>query len=74
MEEKGKTKEELLNELSEARRRIAELEASKSERKKAEEMLKLFLQATETSVDGIAMGNLEGRITYANEAFVKMFG
>jgi len=74
MEEKGKTKEELLNELAEARRRIAELEASKSEREKVEETLKLFLQATETSVDGIAMGNLEGRITYANEAFVKMFG
>jgi len=74
MEEKGKTKEELLNELAEAHRRIAELEASKSERKKVEETLKLFLQATETSVDGIAMGNLEGRITYANEAFVKMFG
>ncbi|MGB2841296.1 MAG: PAS domain-containing protein [Halobacteriota archaeon] len=45
-----------------------------TERKKTEEKLKLFSHSVESSVDGIAMGNLEGRITYVNEAFVRMFG
>jgi len=41
---------------------------------KVEEKLRLFLHSTECSTDGIAMGNLEGKITYVNEAFVRMFG
>ncbi|HID19764.1 MAG TPA: PAS domain S-box protein [Methanophagales archaeon] len=45
-----------------------------TERKQAEEQLRLFLQAADSSIDGIAMGNLEGIITYANETFVRMFG
>ena len=40
----------------------------------AEEKLKIFSKAINNSIDGIAMGNLEGRITYANEVFCKMFG
>ena len=45
--------------------------------KKVEERtaeLRLFSQSAESSIDGVAMGNLEGRITYANETFVRMFG
>jgi len=45
-----------------------------TERKKAEEKLKLFSHSVDSSVDGIAMGDLEGKITHANEAFIKMFG
>jgi len=45
-----------------------------TERKQAEETLKLFSHSVDSSVDGIAMGNPKGRITYANEVFVKMFG
>ncbi len=45
-----------------------------TERKKAEEKLKIFSHAADSSVDGIAMGNLENRITYVNDAFVRMFG
>jgi PAS domain S-box-containing protein len=45
-----------------------------TQRKRSEEALRLFSQAVDSSVDGIAMGNLESRITYANETFVKMFG
>ena len=41
---------------------------------KVEEKLRLFLHSTESSTDSIAMGNLEGKITYVNEAFVRMFG
>ncbi|MCK4330463.1 PAS domain S-box protein [candidate division WOR-3 bacterium] len=45
-----------------------------TERKKTEEKLRLFSQAVNSSIDGVATGNLEGRITYVNEAFVRMFG
>jgi len=45
-----------------------------TERKQAEEELRLFLQAVDNSIDGIAMGDLEMRVTYVNEAFAKMFG
>jgi PAS domain S-box-containing protein len=44
-----------------------------TERKQAEEALRLFSQAVDSSADGIAMGNLEGMITYVNEAFARMF-
>ena len=45
-----------------------------TERKNAEEKLRLFSQAADSSIEGIAMGNLEGMITYVNETFIRMFG
>lgn len=45
-----------------------------TERKWAEQKLLLFSQAIDSSIEGLAMGNLEGKITYVNEAFTKMFG
>lgn len=39
----------------------------------AQEQLQLFSHSVNSSVDGIAMGNLKGKITYANDAFVRMF-
>jgi PAS domain S-box-containing protein len=74
MSKKEKTKQELIKELNELCQRIAELEKSEIERKKAEENLRLFSQAIDNSVDGVATGNLKGRITYVNQAFVRMFG
>ncbi|MBW2005369.1 MAG: PAS domain S-box protein, partial [Deltaproteobacteria bacterium] len=44
------------------------------QKRQAEEELRLFSQAAESSPDGVAMGNFEGRITYVNETFVRMFG
>ena len=41
---------------------------------KEKDALKLFLHSFESSIDGLAMGNTENRITYVNEAFAKMFG
>ena len=74
MSKKEITKQELIKELKELRQRIAELEKSETEHKKAEETLRLFSQATDNSVDGVAINNLKSRITYVNQAFVKMFG
>jgi len=44
------------------------------ERKQLEQRLRLFSHSVESSVDGVATGDLEGNITYANEALAKMFG
>ncbi|MEA2000052.1 MAG: PAS domain S-box protein [Euryarchaeota archaeon] len=45
-----------------------------TERKQIEEKQRLFSHALDSSIDGLAMGDLEGRITYVNDAFVRMFG
>lgn len=42
--------------------------------KKAEEELRIKGQAIEYSIDGISMMNLEGRVTYANQSTLKMWG
>jgi len=41
---------------------------------KSNEQLRLFLQAADSSIDGLCICNLEGKITYLNNAFVNMFG
>ena len=45
-----------------------------TERKQMEEKQRLFSHAVDSSIDGLAMGDLEGKITYVNDAFVRMFG
>jgi GAF domain-containing protein len=48
MKDEDKTREQLINELAELRQRIAELEASETERKRVEEALRRSLQEAET--------------------------
>ncbi len=60
--------------LDQLNQKTKELEEEIIERKRVEEKRRLFSQAADSSIDGVAMGNLEGRITYANETFVRMFG
>ncbi|MCK4303449.1 MAG: PAS domain S-box protein, partial [Candidatus Eisenbacteria sp.] len=45
-----------------------------TERKRAEEKLRLLSQAVGNAVEGIAMGDPEYRITYVNDTFTRMFG
>ena len=45
-----------------------------SERKKAEERIRKFSSAVEQSIDGIAMCDLEPKLTYVNDAFARMHG
>lgn len=63
----SKQKDRLFRENIELRRKIAKCE-------KIEKELKLFSHSIENSVDGVAMGSLNGKITYMNKAFIKMFG
>jgi diguanylate cyclase (GGDEF)-like protein/PAS domain S-box-containing protein len=45
-----------------------------TERKKAEEALKLFKKAADSSTDAIAMATPEGKHYYQNDAFTELFG
>ncbi|MGB2853278.1 MAG: PAS domain S-box protein, partial [Dehalococcoidia bacterium] len=45
-----------------------------TERKKAEEEVKRLSSAVEQSIDGIAVGDLEPKLTYVNDAFAQMHG
>lgn len=45
-----------------------------TERKAAEENLLIMNMAIASSLNGIGLADLEGRITYANAAFLKIFG
>ncbi len=58
----------------ELRKEKEELKKIIEGKEKAEKKLRLFSQAVECSTDGMAMGDLKGRITYVNKAFTTMFG
>jgi len=73
MEDEQKTKTQLINELAGLRQRIAELESSETERKRAEEELSVAYDALDSSVNAVIIGDLKGKIRYANPAFLKMF-
>jgi len=77
MEDRKKTKEQLVNELAEMRRRIAELEQSEAGRKGAEEALheseSRFRALTENSIASIFVIQGEKYI-YINSAFTRMTG
>jgi len=51
MEEEHKVKEQLINELAELRKRVAELEASEAQRKRAEEALQEYSERLEEMVE-----------------------
>ncbi len=45
-----------------------------TERRRAERQIRLLISAIEQSTEGIAVGDLEPRLTYVNEAFARMHG
>jgi PAS domain S-box-containing protein len=45
-----------------------------SDRKRAEEELKIKENAIETSINGIALADLNGKITYVNKSFMSLWG
>ena len=77
MKEKYKTKEQLINELAEMRRRIAELEKSETEHKQAEEALResenKFRSLAEKSLVGIYLIQ-DGIFKYVNPKLAEIFG
>ncbi len=45
-----------------------------TERKRTEDKLRLFSHAVDSSIDGIAICNVDDKVIYVNDAFVKMWG
>ena len=74
MKDGAKTQKQLISELEKLRRRILWIETSEIERKKAEEELSIVYDALNSSVSGVIITNLEGRIKYVNPAFLRVFG
>jgi len=78
MRNADKTKEQLINELVQMRQRIAELEASETERRRAEEALRQsqeeLRKMLESVTDGILVIDLNGVITEVNQRTVEMHG
>jgi len=76
MKDKYKTKEQLINELAEMRRRIAELEKSETEHKQAEEALResenKFRSLAEESLVGIYLIQ-DGIFRYVNPKLAEIF-
>ncbi len=75
MKDADKTREHLKNELAELRRRIADLEASETERKQAEKALRLQSEIAVNMAEGVYLVGLDDVvIRYANPKFEEMFG
>jgi PAS domain S-box-containing protein len=72
MKEK-KTKGKLIDELTQLRHRIGELEASGAEFNSLRQALSIVYDAIDSTVGGILIANLEGRITYVNPSFLRLF-
>ena len=74
MKDEAKTKKQLLNELEELRRHITRMETIERERSKVEEELSIVNDSLNSSVSGVIITNLDGRIRYINPAFLRIFG
>jgi len=63
-----------MNEMAGLRKRIAELEAAEAERKGTEERLRYLSSVVEQSSDGMAIADLNGRLTFVNRAWAQIHG
>jgi PAS domain S-box-containing protein len=73
MNDKAKTKTQLINELEELRKTIYELKTTEEELKKAKDALSIVFDAVDSTVGGIIIANNDGQITYVNPSFLRMF-
>ncbi len=74
MTDEEKTKQHLLDELAELRRRVSELEASERAQNWAEEGPGKKDGAIESSANAISIAGLKGDLIYGNPSFLKLWG
>jgi rsbT co-antagonist protein RsbR len=78
MKDQEKTKEQLVKELAECRQRLAELEASEAERKRAEEELagerNLLRTLIDNMPDAIYVKDAQSRFVVANQGIAEVMG
>ena len=73
--DEDRTREQLIHELAELRQRIAQLEASETERKQIESELRLQSQIVASTAEGVNVSRApDGVIIYTNRRFEQMFG
>ena len=74
MKDKDKTKKQLLDEIAELRRRISDMEEFHKEGIPAGIDLGILERAIASSISGIGITDLEGKMIYVNEKIVEMWG
>jgi PAS domain S-box-containing protein len=74
MKDQSKTKQALIQELASLRQRIAELEQSESECKRAEESETKYRKLHESMMDGFVFVSMDGIIKEYNKSFLEMLG
>jgi len=70
----AKTKAQLLEELAALRAQVAELEGPGTDRKRTRKAFRVRDAAMEASLAAIAITDLNGLLTYANAAFLRLWG
>ncbi len=78
MKDQNKTKAQLLSELAELRQRATELETAETERKtlraKSEEALRIKENAIASAINGMAIAEFGGSLTFVNRSFLRLWG
>ncbi|NVM20325.1 MAG: PAS domain S-box protein [Desulfobacterales bacterium] len=74
MKDEDRTKEQLICELGELRRRIAELEHSEAKRKRQEQERKMLLGSIEIAKEAVNITSAAGVVLYTNNAMDELFG
>ena len=74
MKDEDKKKEQLIQELTDIRRQLAEMEALRAEYKETQETLKVMRAAMESCINAAVLADLEGNLTCANRSFLRMWG
>jgi len=73
MDDTNKTRQELVDELDVLRHRVAELEKALINADYTQEEWSVVFDALNSSINGVIITNLDGRITYVNPAFLDLF-
>lgn len=74
MNDKDKTKGKLVNELAVLHRQINNHKRKESKLKKIKEEMWVKENAMASSINAIAVADLDGNLTYVNQSFLKMWG
>jgi PAS domain S-box-containing protein len=74
MKDRDKTKKQLLEEILKLRRRISEMEKSQKEHSPPGIDLGILEQAIASSLSGIGITDMDGKLIYVNDRIVEMWG
>jgi PAS domain S-box-containing protein len=73
MTDRDKTKAQLTKELKDLRKQVTELKKSKAELRKSEQDLRMMGHAVASSISGVGITDMDGKMIYVNDALLKMW-